>query len=48
MLNPVPDARDLNEMNRLSGLAYVLSFVIVESVPFSLPVKDLLMYKFEF
>jgi len=35
----VPDARDLNEMNRLSGLAYVLSFVIVESVPFSLPVK---------
>ena len=48
MPNPVPDARDLNEMNRLSGLAYVLSFVIVESVPFSLPVKDLLMYKFEF
>ena len=33
------DAQDLNEINRLLGLAYVLGLVIVESVPFALPIK---------
>jgi len=31
-----PEVRDLNEINRLSGLAYVLGLVIIESVPFPL------------
>jgi len=34
-----PEARDFNEINRSSGLAYVFSQVIVQSVLFSLLLK---------